>query len=335
MARTLPDTDPRGPTLPDHGPSLLVSVVVPVRNEGPNLTALLGALERQTLPPGRFEVIIADDGSTDGSTDGRLSERLSVCVSRAPASTVYAARNRGVALACSPVLAFTDGDCLPEPQWLERGLAALEDSEVAGGLILYSPPSRCTIWSLLDVDTYADQRRAVRSNAAVTGNLFVHRAVFDRVGGFDSSTNANSDYELVRACVDSGARLVFAQHAIVYHPTRERAREFLGKVWLLEWWTGRDAARRGKRPDSFRLRYWIPLLPTFAYRWRYRRSLGLDQERLAENGLEATWLDQALAAPIMYVVVPYLSLVANLAGWRAGRRAREDRPDQVEATSPS
>ena len=51
-----------------------VSVIVPVRDGGAAVDDLVAALEAQTLARERFEVLIADDGSTDGATDGISTE---------------------------------------------------------------------------------------------------------------------------------------------------------------------------------------------------------------------------------------------------------------------
>ena len=46
-----------------------VSVVVPVLNAAENLPTLLGALQQQTFPCDRWELIVVDNGSTDGSRE--------------------------------------------------------------------------------------------------------------------------------------------------------------------------------------------------------------------------------------------------------------------------
>ncbi|RGC68131.1 putative glycosyltransferase EpsJ [Micromonospora sp. MW-13] len=50
-----------------------VSVVVPAYNSGPHLEKLVASLLRQSLPPGEFEAVFVDDGSTD-TTPARLDE---------------------------------------------------------------------------------------------------------------------------------------------------------------------------------------------------------------------------------------------------------------------
>src|SRR3954447_17338994 len=127
-----------------------VSVIVPVRNGGADLTELLKTLSLQTVGRDRFEVVIGDDGSTDGSADG-LDDDTWVRVVPGPPLNSYAARNRAVRASLAPVLAFCDADCRPEPEWLEEGLRALASMDVAAGRIRFIPPEDRTVWSLIDV----------------------------------------------------------------------------------------------------------------------------------------------------------------------------------------
>jgi len=53
----------------DEKPELLVSVIVPCRNEARFLPAFLEDLLRQTLSPRRFELIVIDGMSDDGSRE--------------------------------------------------------------------------------------------------------------------------------------------------------------------------------------------------------------------------------------------------------------------------
>lgn len=75
------------------------SVVVPVYNDRVRLERCLTALELQTYPPDRYEVIVADNGPREPITD--LMERLPharTAVDGRPGP--YAARNTGIGLAC-------------------------------------------------------------------------------------------------------------------------------------------------------------------------------------------------------------------------------------------
>ena len=45
----------------------------------------------------------------------------------------YAARNKGVQAARGEILAFTDSDCMPEPNWVEAGICALKSERASCG----------------------------------------------------------------------------------------------------------------------------------------------------------------------------------------------------------
>src|SRR5919199_563367 len=125
---------------------LVASVIVPVRNDrGAHLRRLIDALARQTIGRERFEIVIGDDGSRDGSTKALPTADGWVRVLPGPALNSYAARNRAARAARSPVLAFCDSDCLPEPGWLEAGLAALEHADAAAGRRRSSSAAGCRL----------------------------------------------------------------------------------------------------------------------------------------------------------------------------------------------
>jgi len=303
-------------------PDVLVSVVVPIRNGRPFLARLVPALEAQTLGRDRFEVVVADDGSSDGGADG-YDDGDWLRVSAAPPESDWVARNRGAHLARGDVLAFVDADCVPVPTWLEAGLGALEDADVVAGAVRFELPRRRTIWTLVDIETTKNQRRHVENGVAETANLFLRRDLFERVGGFATSTTMHSDFDFVARCVASGASLVFCEEALVYHPTRNSARAELRFIWRAHRSYAQREAERGARPNALKATYWLPVVADLRARWRQRgdrRSLVFDEPWLAANGVSPSLRERLAAAALFYVVLPYFAGIAQLVGYVGARR---------------
>jgi glycosyltransferase involved in cell wall biosynthesis len=297
-----------------------VSVITPVRDGAADIAALLACLERQTLARADFEVVIGDDGSTDGGTTGIETADGHVRVAVGPPRNSYATRNMAVAVSRGEVLAFCDADCRPEPDWLERGLAALASADLVAGRFRFDVPATRTAWTLIDMDGSKDHEHQVRIGLAETANLFIRRDLFDRLGGLDGSIAEYGDFEFAERAVAAGARLVYAHDAVVWHPTRDSGRSLLRALWKYNRGYAVHAARAGVIPDSVKLREWVPFVQTFRSRRRYGRSIGPDRAWLRANGVEPTAWETLCALPILYLVVPYLRSAAQLQGWREGRR---------------
>lgn len=299
----------------------LVSIIVPVRNGAEDLRGLLAALEAQTMARERFEIVIGDDGSTDGGTDGLATEDGWVRVFPGPPVSSYVARNRAVANSHGRILAFTDADCRPDPEWLERGLARLErDGGVIAGLVRFRVPQKPTVWSLVDMDTFLDQERQVQAGVAVTANLWLTRELYDRVDGFDAELREFGDHDFVGRCVTAGAELQFADDVVVVHPTRDERDRYLKKFWIMNRWYGEREARAGRRPHGIRAAAWVPFVSTArTRRWYGRTVVGLDRHRFGANGLKPRLIDDLRALPVIYIVQPYTASIGQLAGWWAGR----------------
>ena len=172
-----------------------VSVVVPTCGRADLLARCIEALEGQSLPRARYEIIVADDS--------RLR------------SGPAAARNRGWRTACAPIVAFTDDDTVPARDWLERGLEAMKDHvDAASGRIVMPRPE-------LPTDYERDAQGLERSEF-VTANCFVRRRVLERLGGFDEGFRMawREDSDLHFRLLTLGARLVHAPRAVVVHPVR-------------------------------------------------------------------------------------------------------------------
>ena len=298
-----------------------VSVIVPVRDGASDVVALLGCLERQTLARERFEVVIGDDGSKEPLSISAADD-LRVRIAAGPPSNSYATRNRAVAESSAEILAFCDADCRPEPEWLERGIKALADMDLAAGRIRFQVPEPRTAWTLVDMDGSKDHEHQVRVGVAETANLFLRRELFAAVGGFDGSIPEYGDFEFVRRCVAAGAKLSYAAEAIVWHPARTSAQSVLRALWKYNRGYAVHEARAGGIPDAVKLRSWVPLVQTIRSRRRWGRSIGPDRTWLRQHGVEPTRGETLRVLPIMYLILPYVSGVAQLRGWLEGRKLR-------------
>jgi glycosyltransferase involved in cell wall biosynthesis len=212
-----------------------ISVVIPVRNGAATIPRCLECLRAQTWPREDFEVLVIDNGSTDGleAVAGRHPE---VRWLRDEGGGSYSARNRGLREARGEVIAFTDADCLPDPSWLERGVAALgrDGAGVVGGEVIWLDPvgrdlNACEILETI-MFGLADIRQLIAERGfAITANLFTRRDVVARVGPFDAGLRSAGDREWVHRAVARGEALRYGGDVIVRHPRRSTLREFLRK----------------------------------------------------------------------------------------------------------
>lgn len=100
-----------------------VSVVVPTYNRAAWIGATLRTVVEQSHQA--REIIVVDDGSTDDTESVVNSFGSAVRYERQVNAGVSAARNHGVQLATSELVAFVDSDDLWHPRKLEAQLAAL------------------------------------------------------------------------------------------------------------------------------------------------------------------------------------------------------------------
>jgi glycosyltransferase involved in cell wall biosynthesis len=237
-------------------PPPLVSVIIPVFNDAARLRDCLAALERQSWPRERLQVIVVDNGSTDDL--GTVLEAFPSVVrdlEGRPGS--YAARNRGLELARGEILALTDSDCLPEPGWIAAGVAELQahpEVGIVGGNVELraADPARPTAVELHELLWGFPQEAYVTADRySVTANLFTWRTVMDRVGPFDAALKSGGDRDWGTRAAKAGIGIRYAPDAVVGHPARRTHAELGHKLRRV---AGGRAQRIRRQPGPARWR---------------------------------------------------------------------------------
>lgn len=196
--------------------SVVVAATRPLR-----LRWLLNALEEQTLGEDEWELVVVH--GFDAGTAGRFlsdhplarSGRMRAIGPPAGGGPPARQRNAGWRAARSALVAFTDDDCRPEPDWLERLLerAAAAPGAVVQGATRPDPLERDLFAAphvhTLEVDP--------PGRFAQTCNILYERDLVERLGGFDERAVVGEDIDLSLRAQEAGAPLVGAPDAIVSH----------------------------------------------------------------------------------------------------------------------
>ena len=106
-----------------------ISVIIPAHNEEKYLRQTLEAILAQDYPD--FEVIVIDNASTDRTAEIARSFPGVKLVSESRKGTMWACE-RGRQEATGEIIVRMDADCLPEKDWLVKGVALFADSKVSG-----------------------------------------------------------------------------------------------------------------------------------------------------------------------------------------------------------
>lgn len=203
-----------------------VSVIIPVFNDAARLAGCLQSLEDQTYPKAQYEVIVVDNGSND-DVEPIVRKFGQARLYREPFPSSYAARNKGIAHAKGEIVAFTDADCIPSPDWLENGVAALLANRgcgLVGGRVdvFYKDPGRPGAVELYDATRGFRQKKYVEVDLyGATANMFTFRMLFEKLGMFDGGLKSYGDVEWGRRVASNGYNLVYADETVVAHPARD------------------------------------------------------------------------------------------------------------------
>jgi glycosyltransferase involved in cell wall biosynthesis len=280
-----------------------VSVVVPSHARRIRLRWLLNALEAQTLPRERWEVVVVHTYDAEDARNvldrhplaagGTLRHERIAPDQGSPARQ----RNLGWRAARAPLVAFTDDDCRPDPAWLEGLLDAAERApgDIVQGATRADPLDHA-IWA-------APHTRSLHVDPpgpfAQTCNILYPRALLERLGGFDERFPgpAGEDVDLALRAQALGVRVVGAPVAVVFHAVEEHTLPQMVRL-NLKW---ADMAYLVKRHPQVRRDYPLRIF------WRREHFLFC----LALLGAGSA----RRLPPLALLGVPYLR-------WALGRRGR-------------
>ena len=138
-------------------------------------------------------------------------------------------RNRGVREAAGQWIAFFDDDQLADPQWLLKLFSYARDFNVrgVGGPVRLALPEDCTrqlhpfACMLLGESRHGDQPFAYSPKVSPgTGNLMLHRSVFEQVGMFNETFAVrHEDTDLFCRMWLAGIEAWYVPDALVHHVT--------------------------------------------------------------------------------------------------------------------
>lgn len=265
---------------------LQCSVVIPSYNRKETLALVLEGLEKQTVSPDTFEVIVVLDGSSDGS-----SELLLVWQREARLQNLEwvlqvnqgqaAARNNGADKARAPLLVFLDDDVVPEPDLLEAHLsrhkegipiAVLGDARVVRERRDSLYHMGFWVWWEDKYWRRSLPHRKSGSRDFCSGNVSMRKTDFQKVGGFDPAFRlyGGEDYELGYRLLKAGVNLVVERKARAAHYHRTSV-EGVMKATRME--SAGDYLMGEKHPElASGLR--LGRLPTGSFLWVVRLALG-------------------------------------------------------------
>jgi glycosyltransferase involved in cell wall biosynthesis len=220
------------------------SVIIPSFNRRAEIEELLDSFTKLDFLAEQFEVIVSDDGSTDDTES---------CVADFQSKVWYtlkyivqknqgpgAARNLGMVQAQGDFFIFVDSDVTVPPYWLKNiaEKVNISQADAFGGpdtfLDSFPPLLKAINYSMTSFITTGGLRGRKGKKLAKfyprSFNMGLSRKLFEKIGGFNHLRHGQ-DIEYSSRIIRSGARVVYADDAPVYHKRRTNLRRFYRQVF--------------------------------------------------------------------------------------------------------
>lgn len=208
-----------------------VSVVVCAYNAERTMDACLASLEVLNYPD--YEVVVVNDGSRDRTLE--IAESYPYCrIISQPNKGLSVARNVGAEAASGEIVAYTDSDCVADPDWLTYLVAKME----AGGLTAcggpnFPPPEDSLVPAAVAVAPGGPTHVLLSDEVAehIAGcNMAFRRDTLLDLGGFDPVYRAaGDDVDICWRIQDAGYVIGFSPAAIVWHFRRNTVKAYFNQ----------------------------------------------------------------------------------------------------------
>jgi glycosyltransferase involved in cell wall biosynthesis len=226
----------------DRSDAPLLSLIVCTRNRSDRLGAFFDAIAEMRARAS-WELVMVDNGSTD-DTAQRLeslvgSLEVPVSIVSEPRTGLGRARNAGVRAGRGALLAFTDDDCYPAIDYVDRVVDAFADSDrgfIGGRILLYEPEDH-PITIRVDAAPIPIPPRSVVPTGLVQGaNMAFRREVLARIGGFDDAFGpgtpfCNDDVDAVARASAAGFAGSYVPEPMVHHHHGRRDPADIAALW--------------------------------------------------------------------------------------------------------
>ncbi|MBE9222027.1 glycosyltransferase [Cyanobacterium stanieri LEGE 03274] len=214
-----------------------VSVIIPIYNGEKDIPPLIECLKNQTYNPQKVEFILVDNNSSD-LTFKLIQEKIQPLenitikpIQEQEIQSSYAARNRGIKEAQGEIIAFTDVDCRPQKDWLEKLVQPFSDPNtmiVAGEIKAVQGDNI--------LEKYADKREILSQKYTLanefspygqTANLALRKEALKVVGLFRPYLTTGGDADICwRILKEIESEIKFVPDALVLHRHRDNLKDF-------------------------------------------------------------------------------------------------------------
>jgi glycosyltransferase involved in cell wall biosynthesis len=229
---------------------MLFSVVIAVRNEQRYIRQCIKGVFSQDIQE-KYEVFVVDGMSTDGTYEllKELQKKYSFHLLRNEKINAAAGRNRGIKESSGELIAFVDGDAIPDKEWLTSIKTVFDRhaERVAGvggpdllpkdssekeqciGLVMTSPLARGGRINPSTQHTLSSDEQSV--GHIPTCNLCLRKKVLEEMNGFDESFVKGQDLELNHRIKKAGYRLLYSPKVTVVHYRKDSFRSFARQIY--------------------------------------------------------------------------------------------------------
>ncbi len=183
-----------------QGPlSMILSVVIPVKNDAVGLERCLKSIQAAALASLSYEIVVVDNGSADNSV--AIAKAYGAKTIVAPDQTVAALRNLGANESVGEYLAFLDADCSVGKNWFESVAKYVRGEGVA---CFGCPPTVPDDATWVQTCWYQIRKKRLFGRKVFevewleSMNFFVKRSDFMEVSGFDEQMITCEDVDLCK-----------------------------------------------------------------------------------------------------------------------------------------